>query len=151
MRFILRPFFSLHPYTINTHSMKRKGERRKKWDREMKCWGKQQLNNYTHCNLLTNRIHITSVFLLLIHRAGPYFFAQFTLISFAMRLNFSFADTTTKDYKHKSSELPGILLFFFRSSVFVCRWLMMPLWAFGTLTSDDCIHAIFFTNTDHLI
>lgn len=31
----------------------------KKWDHEMKCRGKQQLNNYIRCNLLTNHIHIT--------------------------------------------------------------------------------------------
>lgn len=56
----------------------------KKWYREMKCRGKQQLNNYIHCNLLTNRIHITVVFCCWsIGPADPIFSLNLRFISLA--------------------------------------------------------------------
>lgn len=70
----------------------------KKWHHKMKCRRKQQLNNYIQCNLLTNRnSYLLACILRQIHlMAGPYFFAQFTLISCIESLDFSFADT--QDY-----------------------------------------------------
>lgn len=70
----------------------------KKWHHKMKCRRKQQLNNYIQCNLLTNRnSYLLACIFRQIHlMAGPYFFAQFTLISCIESLDFSFADT--QDY-----------------------------------------------------